>query len=156
MSFNETLVRRDERGQFQSQTGSAPEVTLVQTADGNAHELSPGVWDDEAVEIYQSGQCLALAVAIAKRESAKVGYIYREEDDELAHAVAIVSRGGREYAIDSYGEIPLEDFCYERGVKVWDIETCDPEKAEETVDQWELLPPQDFRLAESFAATLDT
>lgn len=152
------LPRDPSTGRFVDVPTSAPEVTLqapviVELANGRHASLTPGMWDATVAEAYQSGQCLALAVAVAEHvgDGASIGYIYRE-DDELAHAVTLVHEDGREWALDSEGRTDLATLAYLYGTSVHDVERVDPGTARADAGTFELLPAQDFALASSYAA----
>lgn len=73
MAFDDRIHPRSSSGRFRTADHSAPEVELepgiapvvVETTSGPV-AVEPGVFDDNAAEVYSSGQCVALAVAFAR------------------------------------------------------------------------------------------
>lgn len=154
--------RSPATGQFTPSAHSAPEMKLaelvtVALANGREAQLPVGAWTEQAAEAYQSGQCLALAVALAEEmgDHASVGCALRG-DGELSHAIAFVTdENGGEWAFDSYGRVKFDEWLDERGIDEDDddaIVWLTPAAAR--AREWTLLPPQNFELAASFAPGL--
>lgn len=153
-------VPRARDGRFTDKPNTAPEQPLrgavtVELADGRTGEVVPGVLDDSTREVYQSGQCVALAVELADALGGEVAVVYRE-DGAVSHAFAYIDRKG-EWSVDSYGWEDSDDyFAVRDSEEPGDIEYHSPETVREMLEAgaWELLPTQDLELARSFVPEL--
>lgn len=139
---------RGADGKFGSQSHSSPEPAVPVT-------LHPGALDGAAIDAYQEGQCVALAVAVAERSPGgrvAVQYVQYDWADEyrIGHAAPVVDRGGQEFAVDSYGWMPLSDWAVSRGADERDVEFLGPTDALEESDSVG-MPPQNLPLARMFA-----
>lgn len=120
--------------------------------EGRTVDVTPGEWDDDVTLLYQEGGCLAYAVAAAEVLGPDACVAIRIGDaGELSHAFAHLRHKDQGWLVDSYGwetEATI-DYLYELDGE--DLEHLDTEEARTTVDQWVLLPPQNFALAATFA-----
>lgn len=75
----------------------APAPILVRDARGMNVALTPGVLDDNARHLYKNGQCLALALALARsRPDTGISVLAYEADDgrtAVQHAWAVAPNG---------------------------------------------------------------
>lgn len=151
-------VGRDALGRFANRTHTAPEVSLsppvrVPLANGRFAGLTPGVWDPATAEAYQSGQCVALAVALADEHDMNVRVVYNDDGD-ISHAWACDSAGTQ--CGDSYGWDSWETVVYATGREdvLYDFEDFTPDAMRSAASQEDNLPEQDYDTAATFVPAL--
>jgi hypothetical protein len=163
-TFNENEHPRHRSGQFANKAQTAPEHQLAQTfsvplADGQTGQLTEGVWDANAQEVFQSGQCLAFATALAERApNAEVAILLRE-DGELSHAYALIVSGGEDWLVDSHGWFLFNEQVEARGLNSdsdLNFEYLEPHEATARAAGFDLLPEQDWLTARMFAGNIPT
>lgn len=85
---------RESNGRFGPQQHTESEICLLKpvsmrTAQGIPVQITPGQVDEAAEHLYTNGQCLAYAVALARRNSWGVAVLTYDEEGLVGHAWAV-------------------------------------------------------------------
>lgn len=121
-------------------------TVIVPLANNRTAELTRGEWNQEAVNAFQEGQCLAFAVALAEHFDGDVR-VYWGEDDRLIHAVALMGSLERDSEVPEGGSF---------GIHYPNCETEDytPNAARQLEFVAPELPAQNYEVAEDFLKCL--
>lgn len=144
-------------------TALSVEPVVVHCTDGRDWAVTPGVLDEIAVHVFQNGQCLALAVAVAEKHSQDhIGVFMMEDEQEpdlewrLLHAVAL-HRDNDAVVIDSDGSYSLDEMKagYERDYgDRWDYGEMTIDEARELAAAGRGVDPQQWELAKTMVDQL--